>query len=127
MEVAGKPFIRRELGVPDDEADNPPKSRKAKQAKRTAKSVRAYAAEKQALFELAFAKMMLAAKLLDDEDPHGNATIIPNTTNLDRFVQKVLDRVQAEFVDKAEKKARELRYKRTQPKKRMGRPPKRAE
>jgi hypothetical protein len=108
------------------ESDNgqQPKSRKAKQAQRSARNLRAYAAEKQAQFELAYAKMMLAAKLLDDADPTGGAFLVPNTTNLDRYIQRVLDRVQAEFIEKAEKKAREIRYAKSQPPKRRGRPPK---
>jgi hypothetical protein len=113
------------LGVTNDDSGETQKSRKAKQQRRTAKNLRAYAAQKQALFELAYAKMMLAAKMLDDADPSGTAEIIPNTTNLDRYVDRVLERVQAEFVDKAEKKSREIRSLKARPAKRRGRPPKR--
>lgn len=107
------------------ESGDEPKSRKAKQERRNARNLRAYAAEKQALFELAFAKMMLAAKMLDEVDETGAAVIVPNTTNLDRYIDKALDRVQKEFVEKAEKKARELRYAKAQPQRKRGRPPKR--
>ena len=102
----------------------PQPSRKSKQERRNIASVEAYTAKTKVLFDLAIARMELAATILrqvretyPEVDPH----IVPTTTSFDRSMKQIEARSK-EFLKKAEQKRDSVVRQKTKAKKKLGRP-----